>query len=135
MSSPVFLLVSQLRRFCLLGGHKSTECMSWGEVSVSHGGGDGAVTQELLNGSQVHSPHHPLSRSEVPEIMKTDPLQARLLPPVEERLSGVSPGLPSLQPHKNIRAAENPDQRIEPLQSILREGSVTGLAAFRSFNR
>ncbi len=96
MGSPVFLLVSQLCRFGFMGVHNSTDGMSRGEVSVPHGGGDGAVTQKLLNGPQVHSPHHPLGCSEVPEVVKIDPLQARLFPPLEERLSGIPPGLPSL---------------------------------------
>ncbi len=97
--------------------------------------GDGAVTQELLDGPQIHPPHHPLGRPEVPEVVKADPLQARLLPPFEELLPGISPGLPGLQPDKNIGAAENPNQGIEPLQGVLREGYVPGLAAFRSVNR
>ena len=104
------------------------------KVCVPHCRGDGAVTQQLLDGTEIDPVHHPLGRSEVPKIVEAHSFQIRRFPPLVERTSGISPAAFPIRPHKHVRAAHHPDKRLQPLKSKSRKRDIARLSALGVLN-
>jgi hypothetical protein len=58
-------------------------------MRVPHGGGYRLVPEKFLNGSNIHTLHHPLAGPEVAQVVKTHPSQTCLLRTIERSLEAM----------------------------------------------
>ena len=82
-------------------------------MRVPHGGGYGLVPQEFLNGSNVHTLHHPLACPEMAQVMKPNPSQTRLLLGSIERSLKTMPACAVLNADKDSRTSIQPRERTQ----------------------